>query len=163
MLTVLEQQLAEAHGLAIAASETVDRVESRLDGDKLRRTLDALRFEAGETRGRCLDAERSFGVELAAELQAHANLISERASAIAGTWFKAGTGPLSAWTFLAMGEAAEVVAWSALRSLAARGGSREVLELADWAVHVQRRHLELVLEGATLLAERSEPTAPRFG
>jgi len=161
MLTVLEEALAEAHGLAIAASATVDKVERRLLDRGLRRRLDELRLDAAETRARCLDAERSFGDELAAEVLAHANTVSDRAADLAGAWFKAGTGPLTAWTFLAMGEAGEVAAWSALRLLAEREG--QLVELAEWGLEVQRRHLELALGGMELLAERLEPAAPRWG
>jgi hypothetical protein len=161
MLTVLQEALAEAHGLAIAAAGSVDRVEQRLLDRSLRRRLDELRLDAAEARARCLDAERSFGDELAAEVLAHANTVSDRAADLAGAWFKAGTGPLTAWTFLAMGEAGEVAAWSALRLLAEREG--RLVELAEWGLEVQRRHLRLALDGVELLAEQLEPAAPRWG
>jgi hypothetical protein len=161
MLTVLQEALADAHGLSIAASATVDRVEQRMLDHGLQRRLDELRLDAAETRARCLDAERSFGDELAAEVLAQANTVSDRAADLAGAWFKAGTGPLAAWTFLAMGEAGEVAAWSALRLLAAREG--RLVELAEWGLEVQRRHLELALDGVERLAERLEPAAPRWG
>jgi hypothetical protein len=161
MLTVVLEALAEAHGLAIAAAATVDRVERRLPDRGFRRRLDELRLDAAETRARCLDAERSFGDELAAEVLAQANTVSDRAADLAGAWFKAGTGPLAAWTFLAMGEAGEVAAWSALRLLSER--DCRLVELAEWGLEVQRRHLELALDGVKLLAEGFEPAAPRWG
>ena len=161
MLTVLEQQLAEAHGLAIAAAVAVDRIEERLLDDRLRRQLDTMRLDANETRARCLEAGQGFGAELATEILAQANTTSERAADLAGAWFKAGTGPLAAWSFLAMGEAAEVAAWSALLSLAERDG--RLAELARWGLEVQRRHLALALDGVALLAERFEPSGPRWG
>jgi len=163
MLTVLQQQFGEAHGLSIAASETVDRVESRLLGHHLRRRLDELRRDTAEVRARCLEAERAFGEDMAAEILAHANTIAERAADLARSWFKAGTGPLAAWSFLAMGEAGEVAAWSALCPLAEREGDPSVARLAEWGLEIQRRHLEVALEGAALLAERVEPAAPRWG
>ena len=161
MLTVLQEALAEAHGLAIAASATVDRVERRTPAHDLRRRLDELRLDAAEARARCLDAERSLGDELAAEVLARANTVSDRAADLAGAWFRAGTGPLAAWTFLAMGEAGEVAAWSSLRLLAEREG--RLVELAGWGLEVQRRHLDLALEGVALIAEQLEPAAPRPG
>lgn len=160
MLTVLQQQLGEAHGLAIAAPETVDRVERRVPEA---RRLDELRLDADEIRARCLEAERRFGEQAADEILQHANAVAGKAADLAVAWFKAGTGPLEAWAFLAMGEAGEVAAWSALRVLAERLGDSPLAELAEWGTEVQRRHLELVLDGATLLAERLEPLAPRFG
>jgi hypothetical protein len=163
MLTVLQEKLGEAHGLAIAATQVLDRVEERVPGQDLRRLLDELRLDADETRGRCLESERAFAEELAAEILACANRTAERAANLAASWFKAGTGPLEAWRFLAMGEAGEVAAWSAVLSLSQRDGGGRVLELAEWALPVQHRHLELALEGVTLLADRVEPSAPRFG
>jgi hypothetical protein len=60
-----------------------------------------------------------------------------------------------------MGEAGELSSWSALRSLAEPEGEHG--ELAAWGVEVQRRHLELVLEGSSLLAELLDPAGPRWG
>jgi hypothetical protein len=161
MLTVLQEQLGDAHGLAMAAGETVDRVEARVADERLLGRLDELRQDADETRARCLEAEAAFGEELAEELVARANTVGERAADLATAWFKAGTSPLAAWSFLAMGEAAEVATWSALRQLAGR--ERALVELADWGLGMQSRHLALVLEGMPLLAQRFEPSAPRFG
>jgi hypothetical protein len=159
MLTVLQQTLAEAHGLAIAASETVERVAGRIDEPDLLRRLDELRLDAREVRGRCLEAERELGEEQ--ELLAHANTVSEHAADLAGAWFRAGTGPLRAWGFLAMGEAGELATWTALCSLAGRDG--RLVELAEWGLETQRRHLELVLEGVPILAARFEPAEARWG
>ena len=161
MLTVLQEKLGEGHGLAIAAAMTVDKVEQRVPSHRLRRDLDSMRLDAGELRARCLEIERSFGEETATEILAHANTTSEKAADLAGSWFKAGTGPLAAWTFLAMGEAAEVTVWAALDALAP--AEEPVAELAAWALPVQRRHLQLALDGAVLLAEELDPAGPRWG
>jgi hypothetical protein len=163
VLTVLQEKLGEAHGLAIAAVPAIGRVEERLPGSLLRDELDAMLLDADETRARCLEAERALGEETALEILAHANVTSEKAADLAGAWFKAGTGPLAAWSFLAMGEAAEVAAWAALTSLAARDGSPGLVELASWALPVQERHLQVALEGAVVLAEAGDPAAPRWG
>jgi hypothetical protein len=163
MLTVLQETLGEAHGLAIAAAVTVDRVEQRLLDHRLRRHVDVMRLDANELRARCLEAGRRFGEDLATEILAHANTISEKGADLAGAWFKAGTGSLAAWSFLAMGEAGEVAVWTAFESLAQRDGDPRLVELAEWGLEVQRRHLDLALEGAELLAERLEPAAPRWG
>jgi hypothetical protein len=161
MLTVLQEQLADAHGLAMAAAETVERVEARVSDERLLGRLDGLRHDADETRARCLEAEAGFGEAIAEALLARANTVGERAADLAAAWFTAGTSPLAAWSFLAMGEAAEVATWSALRQLAA--GEGVLVELAGWGLEVQSRHLALVLEGMPLLAERFEPSAPRWG
>jgi hypothetical protein len=161
MLTVLQEQLGDVHGLAMAASETVDRVEARVVNRELRRRLDELRLDASEIRGRCLEAEGAFGDALATEILERANTVAEKAADLAGAWFKAGTAPLEAWSFLAMGEAGELSSWSALCSLAGREG--RLVELAEWGLDVQRRHLALTLDSVPLLAESFEPDAPRWG
>jgi hypothetical protein len=139
MLTALEETLAEAHGLAIAASETVERVAERIADPELLRLLDELRLDAREVRGRCLEA-------VGEEQLAHANTIAARAADLANAWFKAGTGARQAWAFLAMGEAGEVATWTALCSLAA--ADERLAGLAAWGLDLQRRHLELVLQSS---------------
>ena len=158
MLTVLQEKLAEAHGLAIAAAVVVDKVEERTLDLELRRRLWAMQEEAAEVRARCLEIERALG--LADELLAHANVTRDHAADLAATWFKAGTSPLRAWSFLAMGEAGEVATWAAVDALADADG---IAELAAWALPLQRRHLELALDGAALLARQADPNGPRWG
>src|SRR5436309_6440686 len=163
MLTVLQEQLAEAHGLAIAATVVVDKVEERTLELELRRRLWTMQEEAAEVRARCLKVEEGFGEELAQELLAHANTTREHAADLAGAWFKAGTSPLRAWSFLAMGEAGEVATWAAVEALAARTDADRIVELAAWALPLQRRHLELALDGTSVLATEADPDGPRFG
>jgi hypothetical protein len=162
-LTVLEETLGDAHGLAIAAASVTALVEERVHEVDLRGELRTMRAEAKETRARCLDVESELGPEAAVAILAHANTVSERAGDLAAAYFRAGTGPLAAWRFLAMGEAAEVAAWSALGELAQRSGADAVAELAGWALPVQQQHLDAALRGAVRLAEFADPAAPRFG
>ena len=163
MLTELQETLADAHALAIAAATVTTRVAAVTPDRGLELELHTMRRDADETRARCLTLERSLGVTLADELLAHVNTVRGRAADLAGAWFKAGTSPLGAWTFLAMGEAAEVTVWMALQNLAAKAADEAVLELATWALPLQRAHLETALSGAVRLAELSEPTARRWG
>jgi hypothetical protein len=163
MLTVLQEKLAEAHGLAMSAAVVAGKVEERTLDLELRRRLWRMQEDAGKVRARCLELERSFGEELAGELLAHANTTHEHAAELVGAWFKAGTGPLQAWTFLAMGEAAEVAVWLTLQTLAAKADDEAALRLATWALPVQRAHLDTALSGAARLAELRDPAAPRWG
>jgi len=163
MLTVLQEKLAEAHALAIAAGTVVANVEQRVADPALRQELRALRDDADETRARCAAAEQAFGNEAGPELLRHLNTARARAFDLAGVWFKAGTGPLSAWTFLAMGEAAEVATWAVITELARREPDEEVALLAEWALPVQQRHLEVALRGAARLAEQATRPGPRLG
>jgi len=162
-LTILEEKLAEAHGAAIAATTATEKVEERTLDAALRYDLETMRDEARETRARCLAIEGSFGAEKANDMRAHANATSEKLLDMAGAWFKAGTSPLAAWTFLAMGEAGEVAAWTAIAELARATGNAEVEELVHWALPVQQRHLETALAGGRRLAVAADPVAPRWG
>jgi hypothetical protein len=164
MLSVLQEKLAEAHGLAIAATTVTERVEERVDVPSLQRSLRELRRDAEETRARCLRVEESFGEHLAGELLAHAISTKEHSADLLPAWFKAGTGPLRAWVFLAMGEAGEVATWTAVSRLAAAAPDRNgVNELAEWALPVQQRHLRTALDGVDVLASWFDPDAPRWG
>ncbi len=163
VLTALEEQLAEAHGLAIAAEVVTSQVAERIADPDLRHDLRALAADANETRARCVALERRYDDETAIELLHHVNVAKDRANDLAGKWFKAGTGPLRAWTFLAMGEAAEVTAWSAVATLALAAGDAAVCELGGWALEVQERHLGVALTGAVRLARELDPDGARWG
>jgi hypothetical protein len=162
LLSVLQEKLAEAHGLAMAAMAVTAKVEERVDDASLWSDLADLRADAEETRARCLAVERGFGRELAVELLAHANSTKDRAADLAAAWFKAGTDPLRAWSFLAMAEAGEVAVWTAVSALSVAGGGA-VAELAAWALPVQERHLDLAFRGIVQLAERTDAVSPRWG
>jgi hypothetical protein len=163
MLTVLQEKLADAHGLAIAASVVTAKVAERVSDAVLLEGLAVLRDDAEETRARCVLVERSLPGELHDELRARATATHESAGDLVGAWFKAGTDPLRAWAFLAMGEAAEVAAWEAVAVLSLRAGAGDVAKLAAWATPIQKRHLAFALDGSVALAERTDPVAPRWG
>jgi len=163
ILTVLQEKLAEGHALAIAAAAVTDKVEALVDDEVLVAELATMRREGEETRGRCLAVEASFGAQLAETMLAHANTTNEKAADLAVTWFTAGTGPLAAWSFLAMSEAAEVATWSAVATLARKLPPGPVAELAAWALDVQTRHLQAALAGSLRVAGLADPAAPRWG
>ena len=163
MLTVLQEKLADAHGLAIAASAVTAKVAERVSDTLLLDGLSSLRDDAGETRARCVLVERSLPAEIAAEVRARASSTHESAADLVGAWFKAGTDPLRAWTFLAMGEAAEVAAWEAVAVLCARADAEDVGKLAAWALPLQKRHLTFALDGVVTLAGSFDPAGPRWG
>jgi hypothetical protein len=96
-------------------------------------------------------------------MAARANTIHERCADLAGAWFKAGTDALGAWSFLAMGEAAEVTTWAAVTELALQAAQSDVAELAAWALPLQQEHLATALSGAVRLAGQEQAMAARFG
>jgi hypothetical protein len=159
---VLQEKLAEGHGLAMAAADVTEKVEARVLERELVVELARMREDANETRARCLALEQALGEEVATEMLAHANSTHAKASDLAGAWFKAGTDPLRAWSFLAMAEAGEVAVWSAVTTLAVAGGGGPA-ELAAWALPVQERHLDAALAGVQLLAQHANAVGPRWG
>jgi len=163
VLTVLQQKLAEVHGLAMSATVVTHKVEERIDDPVLVRELETMRDDAEETRARCLLVEKILPEELFEELRAHANSTHETGADLVGAWFKAGTDPLRAWTFLAMGEAGEVSMWSALAVLAADAEEPNVAELVEWALPIQRRHLATALSGVVTVAAAADAVGPRWG
>ena len=132
-------ELAEAHGLALASIEVTRKVESLLDDVALRGRLRQIRKEAEETRDRCL-------LLATPEMLDWATTIHERARDMAHAWFKAGTDPRSAWSFLAMIEAGEVTTWGAVAELAP---SDAIAELATWALPIHYEHLAIALRVAS--------------
>jgi hypothetical protein len=163
MLTVLQEKLAEAHALAIAATTVTGKVRERVDEGRLLAELAQMDDDAADIRDRCQAMERALGDEVAFELLAHVNSTKEKAADLVSAWFKAGTGPLAAWTFLAMGEAAEVATWRALGTLAATAAENGIADLAAWALPIQERHLQVAIEGAARLGSQCKADAPRWG
>jgi hypothetical protein len=163
MLTVLQEKLADAHGLAIAASVVTAKVAERVSDPMLLDGLSSLGADADETRARCVLVERALPAEISDEVRARASTTHESAADLVGAWFKAGTDPLRAWTFLAMGEAAEVAAWEAVAVLSVRADADDVAKLAAWALPIQKRHLAFALDGVVALAECFDPAGPRWG
>ena len=153
MLDTLQETLAEAHGLAIAATTIVTRVEQIVPHGSLRYRLRAMRDDAEETRARCRQVERTYAAELADASRAHAISIDEKVADLVNAWFKADTGPLAAWAFLAMIAAGEVATWRAITQLAAQTGRDDepLRAFAAWAQPVHESHLELALEASSLL------------
>ena len=162
-LTTLQELLAKAHGLAIAATTVADKVAARIVDAELRAELHELQEEARRTRAWCLELEQRNDDAIAQALLHHANTADEKASDLAGAWFKAGTGPLEALTFLAMGEAAEVAVWTALAQLVRASDDEDLVTLVEWALPVQQRHLEFALEAVAKLATVADPAAARWG
>jgi fructose-bisphosphate aldolase class 1 len=159
MLTLLDAKLAEAHALAIAADVVTAKVLERTTDSELRYALRELARDAGETRARCVELEQRYDDETATELLHEVNHTKDKANELAASWFKAGTDTLEAWTFLAMGEAAEVATWSALTALAVQADDEEVCALGAWALDLQERHLRVALACSVRLAEAANPAA----
>jgi hypothetical protein len=156
-LTVLQEKLAVAWGLALAAATLTEKVEERTRERTLLLELSRMRDDARETQARCHAEAATLPHEIAEELRATAQRTRDHAGELSVIWLKAGTDPVGAWTFLSMGEAGEVAAWLAVTQLAEEAADARLLELARWALEIQRGHLESALAGTVTLAADERP------
>jgi hypothetical protein len=145
-LSPLQEKLAEVLGLALAAPVVIAKVEQRADDP----AFDGMRAEAREIQARCGAIAKGWG-ELRWDVLTHADLVERKAGELSSAWFKAATDAVQAYEFLAMAEAGELAATSALGALN-RGGEAEIEELVQFARPVQERHLLAALEGCTRAA-----------
>jgi hypothetical protein len=152
VLSELEETFADAWGLALVATTVTALVAERTFDAGLLVTLSRLGGDAHELQADCLDLAAAHPAEIADELRARAQARRGKASDLAAPWFKAGTGAVEAWVFLAMAEAGEVAIWKAVRRLAGHKRHRPFERLAASAVKVQQGHLDAALEGIEAVA-----------
>ena len=157
-LTTLEEKLAEVAGLAQAAQDATEKVESMTDDAELAGKLQKMRSEAEETERRC--------TELADERDGKKTAILEKARETKGeaaemmsTYLGDDADDLDGFEFLTMAEAGEVGHWEVLGTLTEKAGEPELKELVEWALPIQERHFKEVREGSVKLAGEEDPNA----
>jgi hypothetical protein len=106
------------------AEETQKRTEALVDGLDGKKT--AIHEKARETKGEATDMMKTY---LEGEEEA-----------------------LDGFEFLSMAEAGELAHWEIVEKMADTIGAAETLELARWAVPVQRGHVEGVRKASLALA-----------
>lgn len=159
-LTNLESKLAEVLGLAAAAKGATEKVKGMLDDDEsdLASRLERMHEEAAETERRCTEVADSFNGKKTAILE-EAREVKGEATEMMQTYLADEDEALDGFEFLTMAEAGEVGHWSIVRKLNERAGNDAVRELVEWALPIQERHLQGVLEGSLVLAGREDPNA----
>ncbi len=160
-LTVLESKLGEVLGLAMAAQGVTDKVKGLVakEGDgQLVQALERMRAEAAETEERCADRAGELDGKKTAVLD-KAREVKQEATEMMRAYLGDDADALDGFEFLTMAEAGEVGHWSIVRTMARRAGDRETLELAEWALPIQERHLEQTKTGSLRLAEQQDPHA----
>jgi hypothetical protein len=156
-LTNLEAKLAEVLGLAMAAQGATDKVKGMLDdGGDLATTLQRMHDEAAETEERCTDVAGGFEGKKTAILDS-ARETKQEATEMMETYLGGEDDPLDGFEFLTMAEAGEVGHWSIVGKLNERAGDDRVGELVDWALPIQQRHFQDVLDGSLQLAAAEDP------
>jgi hypothetical protein len=151
-LTPLEEKLGEVLGLAQAAQAATDRVVKMEDGEDFADTLERMNGEAKETEQRTdqlvdgIDGKKTAIREKARETKSEAADMMQ-------TYLSGEDEALDGFEFLSMAEAGELCHWEIVQTMAGELSDASVRELADWAVGVQRKHVEQVREASLALAK----------
>ncbi len=157
-LTNLEEKLAEVTGLAMAAEAAggkVTKLTEEQDKD-LVKTLQQMAKEAAETAQRCEEVASTFEGKKTAILD-EAREVKKKASDMMSTYLDSDSDALDGFEFLTMAEAAEVGHWSVLQTMNESAGNEKVRDLVSWALPIQQRHFEQVLQGSQKLAAEEDP------
>jgi hypothetical protein len=157
-LTKLESKIAEVLGLAMAAQDATKAVRGMLGKEHtaLAKKLDQSRDEARETQKRCTALASSFKGKKTAIL-GEAREVKQEATEMREAYLAGEDDPLDGFEFLTMAEAGEVGHWSIVAKLNEKAGNAELRELTDWALPIQQRHLQEVLDGSLKLAADEDP------
>jgi hypothetical protein len=155
-LTTLEEKLAEVWGLAMAAQEATEKVESLVEDQGVAEVLQKMRKEADETDRRCAAlADKRNGKKTAILEQAKET--KSEAKEMMATYLGEDADGLDGFEFLTMAEAGEVGHWAVLGKLNDRAGEDELAQLVEWALPIQERHLSDTRECALRLAAEEDP------
>ena len=160
-LTHLEEKLAEVTGLAMAAQAAGSKISKLTEKQDagLVATLQRMAQEAAETAKRCENVAASFEGKKTAILE-EARGVKQKASEMMSTYLDTDADALDGFEFLTMAEAAEVGHWSVLETMNQSAGNGDVRELVSWALPIQERHFQEVLEGSRKLAAEQDPNEP---
>jgi hypothetical protein len=123
------------------------------DADEFRDELERMRAEAAETEERTdglvdgIDGKKTAIREKARETKSEA-------VGMMRTYLKDEEEALDGFEFLSMAEAGELCHWEIVQTMADTLSVDDVSRLADWAVGVQRRHVETVRAASLELAQQ---------
>ena len=157
-LTKLESKLAEVLGLAMAAQDAVQQVRGMLgsEHDALDKKLAQAREEARETQKRCTALAGTFNGKKTAIIE-EARSVKQEATEMREAYLAGEDDPLDGFEFLTMAEAGEVGHWAIVGKLNEKAGNAELRTLTEWALPIQQRHLQEVLDGSLKLAAEEDP------
>jgi hypothetical protein len=136
----------------------VTKLTEQTDTD-LVSTLQRIAQEAAETEERCTEIATSFEGKKTAILN-EAREVKKKASEMMSTYLDKDADALDGFEFLTMAEAAEVGHWSVLRQLNQKARHDGLEELIEWALPIQERHFQDVLQGSQRLAAEEDPNEP---
>jgi hypothetical protein len=155
-LTNLESKLGEVLGLAQAAKGATAKVKGLADDQELTAVLERMGEEAEETARRCEELAGDFDGKKTAILE-KAQETKQEATEMMQTYLGGKADALDGFEFLTMAEAGEVGHWEIVGVLADRAGHAETRSLVEWALPIQKRHLDNARTGSLKLAEQEDP------
>ena len=157
-LTKLESKLAEVLGLAMAAQDAVREVRGMLgpEHEALASKLEQARKDARETQQRCTALASTFKGKKTG-IVAEARAVKQEATEMRAAYLADEEDPLDGFEVLTRAEAGEVGHWSIVAKLNEKAGNAELRTLTDWALPIQQRHLQEVLDGSLKLAAGEDP------
>jgi hypothetical protein len=157
-LTVLESKFGEVLGLAMASQRATKAVDAMLEEDQgaLRSKLEQMGDEARLTQERCTELAGEFTGKKTAIL-AKAREVRDEATEMMETYLAGEAEALDGFEFLTMAEAAEVGHWAIVDKLNERARNPALAELVEWALPIQRRHFDDVLDACLQLAAEEDP------
>ncbi len=152
-LTPLDEKLGEVLGLAQAAQDATKQVGGMEDAEEFDEQLERMRAEAEETERRTdelvdgIDGRKTAIREKARETKSEAVDMMK-------TYLAGEDEALDGFEFLSMAEAGELCHWEIVQTMAYTLSLDDVSALADWAVEVQRGHVETVRAASLELAQQ---------
>ena len=142
-LTPLDEKLGEVLGLAQAAQDAAKTVAKLAEHDELVTRLERMREEAEETERRTLAlVERLEGKKT--KIQKKGRETKGEATEMMKTYLGGDADELDGFEFLTMAEAGELGHWEIVREMSRKVDDRAALELAEWAIPIQKRHKDVV-------------------
>jgi hypothetical protein len=150
-LTPLDEKLGEVLGLAQAAQEATTKVAGMEGADEFRSRLERMSQDAAETERRTDELVDSLDGKKTAIREKAADTKSE-AKEMMRTYLAEEEEALDGFEFLTMAEAGELGHWEIVKTMGDTVGDKAVTRLADWAVGVQRKHVEVVRDTCLELA-----------
>jgi hypothetical protein len=151
-LTPIDEKLAEVLGLAQAAQAATDKVAGMEDAEQFEAELRRMNEQAVETEQRTdalvdsLEGKKTAIRDMARETKGEATEMMK-------TYLGGEEEALDGFEFLSMAEAGELCHWEIVQTMAREAGAADVQALADWAVPIQREHVETVRDASLALAK----------
>src|SRR4051794_22569808 len=150
-LTPIDEKLAEVLGLAQAAQDATQQVSGMEGAEDFKADLERMQDQAAETERRT-DALVDTRDGRKTAIREKARETKSEAVDMMKTYLAGEDEALDGFEFLSMAEAGELAHWEIVQKMAETVGETDTKDLADWAVPIQRGHIETVRSATLALA-----------